>query len=126
VKKRSTATAAGREAARQKTILEVQRQVRAAVTPHALLRLIWENDVDIDVLVDRHARNSDADGYRNPGIQKARIDARVDDLVARLAESEGAEVRGVLDIWYSRYLLAADVGFEMGFAAAMALQKGEA
>lgn len=106
------------------------KQIRAAaigpVNPEALRQLIWESGVDIDRLVDRLARTHPADGYRSPSIQKRTIDACADDVLARLDGSKDrpsrADIQDLLDRWYSRYLLAADVGFELGFAAAQTLQ----
>jgi hypothetical protein len=83
--------------------------------------MVWDSGVDIDEMVDRFAKNHQAKGYHEPGLQKEQLDALANRLVGRLAPQEQVEVREMLDGWYARYLLAADVGFELGLGVAQAL-----
>ena len=100
------------------TLTDIRRKAYLSLSPQELLRLIWDSGVDLDTLVDRFARTHRADGYRNPELQKKSLDAIADRLSGKLAEPEARELRDVLEHWYCRYMLAADIGFEMGFAAA--------
>jgi len=109
---------------RQQALKQLRQAAGAAVTTDALRQLVWDSGVDIDEMVDRFARTHPAKGYRESALQKKRLDALANSLVEHLASKEQQDVREVLDRWYSRYLLAADVGFDLGFAAAQSLRAG--
>lgn len=94
------------------------QQIRAsagALTTEALRETLWET-ADLDAMVDDFARSHPTSAYRDPNLQKSAHDAIT---AAALGRIDGAaELREALDRMYSRFLLAADVGFEIGFAAA--------
>jgi hypothetical protein len=100
-------------------ISRIRGAVVAAIDPQALMQLLWDaNEINIDTVVDEFARTHAADGYRDPRIQKEALDALQESLHGALPENASHDFATFANGWYSRYLLAVDVGFEMGFAAA--------
>jgi hypothetical protein len=95
----------------------IERAVEEAASPHVILTEIWnQNGVDLDRLVDDYAASHYAEGYRKPCVQNSNINNRLDRGDAALTEMH--------ENMYSRFLLAADIGFELGFAAANRLVRG--
>lgn len=98
--------------------------VAGAASVKTILHALWKHpDVDIDALVDSFARTHDAEAYRSPKFQKA----AVDQLMQQLLDSQSPQqqmIRDLADRSYTRFLLAGDVGFELGFHAARALLVG--
>lgn len=92
----------------------VRSIVDEVVAPQVILDEIWQHNVDLDKLVDDYARSHYAEGYRLPSVQKKNIDKQIG----------STEANKLFDNMYSRFLLAADVGFELGFAAANRLNRG--
>lgn len=125
MKKKPSKAAELRQNQQYHSALESIRHIgHVAVTPEAACMLVWTNPgADIDALVDRLARHHSASGYRVPEIQKRAVDAEAEAIFKRSDPDTRTAVAGLLDRWYSRYLLAADVGFELGFAAANALSR---
>lgn len=120
-KTRTHASAALRRIARARHSAQLRARIQGAidtaVAPQVILDEIWQaTDVDLDRLVDEYAASHYADGYRKPELQNRNINRAVD-------RGDDA-VREVHEHMYSRFLMAADVGFELGFAAANRLSRG--
>lgn len=116
-----------RSQAHAAVIASVRRAVESAIEPQALLRLLWGEDadhqIDIDQVVDQFMRTHHADGYRDLRLQKAALDELQESLFAALPEKMRADFNMLASGMYSRFVLAVDVGFEMGFAAARTLNR---
>lgn len=123
LKKETKSSETRREMQHAAVVAKIRKVATAISAPEVLREAMWEEqDHDLDTLVDAYARTHYADGYRDPRMQKDQLDA----LQVRLVNRGQYEVNEFAERWYSRYLMAADVGYEMGFAAAMRLQKGAA
>jgi len=107
-------------------VQDIREAAGAAVTSDVIRRAIWDSGVDVDRLVDLFATNHLVKDFRDIELQKQSLDGLADTLMRRLETMWSADarcnLRELLDGWYSRYLLAADVGFELGWGAAHALQ----
>lgn len=122
---RSRRSTLPRSRAHAHVVASLRRAVVEMMEPQAFIRLIWDsNQIDIDQVVDQFARSHRADGYRDPGLQKMALDAIQERLWNALPEDSRRDFNTFANGWYSRYLLAVDIGFEMGFAAAKARGRG--
>lgn len=84
--------------------------------------LVWtDRAVNVDALIDRLAvKEPDA---RMDAIQGL-LDQTVERLEGKAFQEGGSVIRALYDRCYRRCLLASDVGFELGFAAATSLLRG--
>lgn len=99
---------------------QLRRRIRGiveeAVSPQVIMDEIWQHNADLDRLVDEYAASHYADGYRKPQVQNRNIN--------RVVARGDAAVTEIHEHMYSRFLMAADIGFELGFAAANRLSRG--
>jgi hypothetical protein len=117
---------AQRVAGHEQALRSIHTAARRAVTPCVVRSLVWQSGADLDAMVDDFASTHPLDAYRRPELQKHALDSLETAIVDRLSSMPAAEaeqlIRDMVRRSYTRYLLAADVGFELGVAAAQSLR----
>lgn len=132
----SVTTERERQRARAALLARIRGAVAGVLKPEDILGLLWDLGrggdrpiLDVDRIVDEFARTHDADGYRDQDMQKAALDDIQEELftaLGALPEKNRHAFNTFAQNWYSRQLLAVDVGFLMGHAAAKSLSSGGA
>lgn len=130
MKKTPSNAAERRRQDQHQTALEsIRRVARVAVTPDVAAMLVWTSPgAGLDDMVDRLARMHKVEAHRRLPIQRRAVEAAIAKFlkdVATMTPTEAHdEMADIVDRNYSRFLLASDVGFELGFAAATSLVSG--